>query len=79
MSRAVKIFGDAAQGSLFFEGVSHPPAPLGGVVVATARDGSTDRIKVTRSDLFQKNGVDQGLSLRECVSLALGIKIINDL
>ena len=58
MSRAVKIFGDASLGSLFFEGSAHPPAPLGGVVVATARDGSTDRIKVTRSDLFQKNGVD---------------------
>ena len=58
MSRAVKIFGDASQGSLFFEGSPHPPAPLGGVVVASAREGSTDRIKVTRSDLFQKNGVD---------------------
>ena len=58
MSRAVKIFGDAALGSLFFEGSPHPPAPLGGVVVAAARDGSTDRIKVTRSDLLQKNGVD---------------------
>ena len=58
MSRAVKIFGDAALGSLFFEGSPHPPAPLGGVVVASAREGSTDRIKVTRSDLLQKNGVD---------------------
>ena len=58
MSRAVKIFGDAALGSLFFEGSPHPPAPLGGVVVASAREGSTDRIKITRSDLFQKNGVD---------------------
>ena len=58
MSRAVKIFGDAAQGSLFFEGSPHPPAPLGGVVVAAAREGSTDRIKITRSDQFQKNGVD---------------------
>ena len=58
MSRAVKIFGDAAQGSLFFEGSQHPPAPLGGVVVASAREGSTDRIKITRSDQLQKNGVD---------------------
>ena len=58
MSRAVKIFGDAAQGSLFFEGSQHAPAPLGGVVVAVAREGSTDRIKITRSDLFQKNGTD---------------------
>ena len=39
MSRAVKIFGDAAQGSLFFEGSPHPPAPLGGVVVASAARG----------------------------------------
>ena len=58
MSRAVKIFGDAAQGSLFFEGSPHPPAPLGGVVLAAARVGSTDRIIITRSDQFQKNGVD---------------------
>ncbi len=58
MSRAVKIFGDASQGSLFFEGSQHAPAPLGGVVVATARQGSTDRITITRSDLFQKNGTD---------------------
>lgn len=58
MSRAVKIFGDAAQGSLFFEGSQHAPAPLGGVVLAAARAGSTDRIIITRSDQFQKNGVD---------------------
>ena len=58
MSRAVKIFGDAALGSLFFEGSPHPSAPLGGVVVASAREGSTDRIKIIRSDQFQKNGVD---------------------
>ena len=58
MSRAVKIFGDASQGSLFFEGSQHAPAPLGGIVVASAREGSTDRIKITRSDLFQKNGTD---------------------
>ncbi len=58
MSRAVKIFGDAALGSLFFEGVPVPPAPLGGVVRAVALDGSTNRIRVFRDDQFQKNGVD---------------------
>ena len=58
MARAVKIFGDAAQGSLFFEGVKTPPAPLGGIVVATTLDGNPNRIKITRSDQFQKNGVD---------------------
>ena len=58
MARAVKIFGDAAQGSLFFEGLTIPPAPLGGVVVATELAGSTDRIRVVRNDQFQKNGVD---------------------
>ena len=65
MSRAVKIFGDAGQGSLFFEGSPHPPAPLGGVVVAAALEGSTTKIKVTRSDLLQKNGVDPRVILRE--------------
>ena len=58
MSRAVKIFGDAALGSLFFEGVPIPPAPLGGVVRAVALDGSTNRIRVFRDDQLQKNGVD---------------------
>ena len=58
MARAVKIFGDAAQGSLFFEGLTIPPAPLGGVVVATELAGTTDRIRVVRNDQFQKNGVD---------------------
>ena len=58
MARAVKIFGDAAQGSLFFEGVRVPPAPLGGVVVATAHPTQANRVRVVRNDQFQKNGVD---------------------
>jgi hypothetical protein len=57
MARAVKIFGDAAQGSLFFEGLRIPPAPLGGVVVAIEHPSIAGRIRVTRSDLFQKDGV----------------------
>ena len=67
MSRAVKIFGDASQGSLFFEGSQHAPAPLGGIVVASAREGSTDRIKITRSDLFQKNGTDPRILFKSCL------------
>ena len=31
---------------------------MGGVVVASAREGSSDRIKIIRNDQFQKNGVD---------------------
>ena len=80
MAKPVSIFGDAALGSLFFEGLRIPPAPLGGVVVAIEHPGSlTGRIRVTRSDLFQKDGVIQGLSLKECVLLELGIKITKDL
>ena len=79
MSRAVKIFGDAAQGSLFFEGSPHPPAPLGGIVVAVARVGSTDRIIITRSDQFQKMVLIQGFSLRGYAYPELGIKRIKDL
>ena len=57
MARAVKIFGDAAQGSLFFEGVPIPPAPLGGVVVAIENPNRPGKIRVTRGDQFQKDGV----------------------
>jgi|TARA_R100000030_G_scaffold96980_1_gene85581 hypothetical protein len=57
MAKAVSIFGDAAQGSLFFEGLKIPPAPLGGVVVAIQHPSIAGRIRVTRSDLFQRDGV----------------------
>ena len=57
MARAVKIFGDASQGSLFFEGLTIPPAPLGGIVVASAHPTLTNRIRVVRNDQFQKDGV----------------------
>ena len=57
MAKPVSIFGDAALGSLFFEGLRIPPAPLGGVVVAIEHPTLTGRIRVTRSDLFQKDGV----------------------
>ena len=57
MARAVKIFGDASQGSLFFEGLTIPPAPLGGIVVASAHPTLANRIRVVRNDQFQKDGV----------------------
>ena len=57
MAKPVSIFGDAAQGSLFFEGLRIPPAPLGGVVVAIEHPSISGRIRVTRSDLFQRDGV----------------------
>ena len=57
MSKPVKIFGDAALGSLFFEGVTIPPAPLGGIVVAVENPNRPGKIRVTRSDLLQKDGV----------------------
>ena len=57
MAKKVSLYGDAAQGSLFFEGLRIPPAPLGGVVVAVQHPTLSGRIRVTRSDLFQKDGV----------------------
>ena len=54
MARAVKIFGDAAQGSLFFEGLTIPPAPLGGVVVATELLDSTDRLELLKRPVSEK-------------------------
>ena len=57
MAKPVSIYGDAALGSLFFEGLRIPPAPLGGVVVAIEHPSIAGRIRVTRSDLFQRDGV----------------------
>jgi len=57
MAKPVKIFGDAAQGALFFEGVPVPDAPLGGIVVASEHPSLNGRIRITRSDQFQKDGV----------------------
>ena len=56
MARNVTIYGDVAQGSIFFEGVRVPPAPLGGVVVAVQHPTKTTKIRVTRSDLFARDG-----------------------
>ena len=57
MAKPVSIYGDAALGSLFFEGLRIPPAPLGGVVVAIEHPSIAGRIRVTRNDLFQRDGV----------------------
>ena len=57
MAKAVSIYGDAAQGALFFDGVSIPPAPLGGIVVAIENPNRPGKIRVTRTDQFQKDGV----------------------
>ena len=83
MARAVKIFGDAAQGSLFFEGVKTPPAPLGGIVVATTLDGNPNRIKIIRSDQFQKNGVDPRVLFKRMINTRVrnkaGQRLVQDL
>ena len=83
MAKAVKIFGDAALGSLFFEGVPVPPAPLGGIVVATTLDGSPNRIRITRSDQFQKNGVDVRILFKRMINTRVrnkaGQRLVQDL
>lgn len=83
MARAVKIFGDAALGSLFFEGVPVPPAPLGGIVVATTLDGNPNRIQITRSDQFQKNGVDVRILFKRMINTRVrnkeGQRLVQDL
>jgi hypothetical protein len=60
MARPVTIFGDLSRGSIFFQGTRIRPAPLGGVVVAIEHPSPVHagKIRVTRSDLFQRNGVD---------------------
>ena len=57
MAKEVSIYGDASQGALFFDGVSIPPAPLGGIVIAIENPNRPGKIRVTRTDQFQKDGV----------------------
>ena len=83
MAKKVSLYGDAAQGSLFFEGLRIPPAPLGGVVVAVQHPTLAGRIRVTRSDLFQKNGVDPRIVFKRMrptrVKNKAGQNLVNDL
>ena len=83
MAKAVSIFGDATQGSLFFEGLRIPPAPLGGVVVAIQHPTLAGRIRVTRSDLFQKDGVTPRIVFKRMrptrVKNRAGQRLVNDL
>ena len=83
MAKAVSIFGDATQGSLFFEGLRIPPAPLGGVVVAIQHPSIAGRIRVTRSDLFQKDGVTPRIVFKRMrptrVKNRAGQRLVNDL
>jgi len=59
MARSVKIFSDLAQGRIFFFGTRIRPAPLGGIVAAVEHPSPVHagKIRVTRSDLFQRDGV----------------------
>ena len=83
MARAVKIFGDATQGSLFFEGVTIPPAPLGGIVLASAHPNAENRIRVVRNDQFQKNGVDPRILFKRMINTRVrnkaGQRLVQDL
>ena len=45
-----------------------PPAPLGGVVVASTLDGTTNRIRVVRNDQFQKNGTDPRVLFKRMIN-----------
>ena len=57
MARPVQIFADVSQGSLFFQNTRLPAAPLGGVVLAIQNPSRPNKIRVTREDMFNKDGV----------------------
>ena len=57
MAKPVQIFADVAQGALFFKGTRIPTAPLGGAVLAIQNPNRPTRIRVTREDQLQKDGV----------------------
>ena len=57
MARPIKIFAEVSQGSIFFFGSRVPAAPLGGAVLAIQNPNRPAYIRVTREDLFQRDGV----------------------
>ena len=57
MAKPVQIFADVSQGALFFKGTRIPTAPLGGAVLAVQNPNRPARIRVTREDQLQKDGV----------------------
>ena len=56
MARKVKIYADVTKGTLFFDGVRFN-TPLGGVVLAVQHPTRTTKIRITRLDQFQRDGV----------------------
>ena len=57
MAKKFRIFAAIASGRLFFDGSRVPPAPLGGKVVAEVNPFHSDRVRISRTDQFAKDGV----------------------
>ena len=57
MARNVRIYAGVNAGLIFFDGSRVPPAPLGGIVVAVENPSRPGKIRITRSDQFNRDGV----------------------
>ena len=56
MARKIKIYADVTQGTLFFNGVRFN-TPLGGVALAEQNPNRLTKIRVVRTDQFNRDGV----------------------
>ena len=57
MAKKFRIYAGVNAGRIFFDGSRVPPAPLGGIVVAEINPFHSDRIRISRTDQFAKDGV----------------------
>ena len=57
MAKKFRIYAGVGAGRIFFDGSRVPPAPLGGKVVAEVNPFHSDRVRISRTDQFAKDGV----------------------
>ena len=57
MAKKFRIYAGVGAGRIFFDGSRVPPAPLGGKVVAEVNPYHSDRVRISRTDQFAKDGV----------------------
>ena len=56
MAKKFRIYAGVGAGRIFFDGSRVPPAPLGGKVVAEVNPFHSDRVRISRTDQFAKDG-----------------------
>ena len=59
MGKQIRMYAGVGAGLMFFDGSRVPPAPLGGIVVASLNPNFTQRLRIVRTDQFNKDGVTE--------------------